>query len=35
MLCTTEVPDPQLDEFFPSSDAALRQDEIDRLGLGA
>lgn len=35
MLCTTEVAAPQLDEFFLSSDAPLREAEIDRLGLGA
>jgi uncharacterized damage-inducible protein DinB len=34
MLCTTNVPAPQLDEFFLSGDAARREAEIDELGLG-
>jgi uncharacterized damage-inducible protein DinB len=34
MLCATDVPAPQLDEFFLSSDAPLRQAEVDQLGLG-
>jgi len=34
MLCTTDVAAPQLDEFFLSGDAALRQAEVDELGLG-
>lgn len=34
MLCTTNVPAPQLDEFFLSSDAGLREAELDELGLG-
>lgn len=33
MLCTTDVPAPQLDEFFLSSDAHLREVEVDRLRL--
>ena len=34
MICTTDVPAPQLDEFFLSSDASLRRTELDQLGLG-
>jgi uncharacterized damage-inducible protein DinB len=34
MLCTTHVPAPQLDEFFLSSDAGLREGEVEQLGLG-
>jgi uncharacterized damage-inducible protein DinB len=34
MLCTTNVPAPQLDEFLLSGDAALREAEVDELGLG-
>ena len=34
MLCTTNVPAPQLDEFFLSGDAALRKAEVEELGLG-
>ena len=33
MLCTTRVPAPQLDEFLLSGDAALREAEVDELGL--
>ena len=33
MICTTDVPAAQLDEFFLSSDAPLRQTEIDQLGI--
>ena len=34
MLCTTDVRAPQLDEFFLSSDAPLREAEVDQLGIG-
>lgn len=34
MLCTTDVRAPQLDEFFLSSDAPLREAEVDRLRIG-
>jgi hypothetical protein len=34
MLCTTDIRAPQLDEFFLSSDAPLREAEIHRLGIG-
>jgi uncharacterized damage-inducible protein DinB len=33
MLCTTNVPAPQLDEFLLSGDAALREAEVDALDL--
>jgi uncharacterized damage-inducible protein DinB len=33
MLCTTDVRAPQLDEFFLSSDAPLREAEVDQLGI--
>jgi uncharacterized damage-inducible protein DinB len=34
MLCTTSVAAPQLDEFFLSGDADLREAEVYELGLG-
>ena len=34
MLCTTDVRAPQLDEFFLSSDAPLREAEVDQLEIG-
>ena len=33
MLCTTHVRAPQLDEFLLSGDAALREADVDALGL--
>ena len=34
ILCTTDVRAPQLDEFFLSSDAPLREAEVDELEIG-